>query len=277
MPGFNKLSSHALRWVTGLLIGVPVLACFVAGPSWIWFLLISAVAAIGLWEFHGLLFPEPLPANWRICSYMAGFLLPLGAYLQGLDGLNTALLVSIFAAFCLMMLSSPLAQDSIPRVALLSLAWLYLPFLLSFVLLVGMAPQGRFWILFVMAVVVTGDAGAYHTGMKFGRHKLYETVSPKKTIEGAIGGLVCSMLAGTIFGIIFLRNVPAASLLVLSCVVALTGQVGDLIESMIKRNSGKKDSSGLLPGHGGVLDRLDSLLFAFPVIWFLLKWVAPDH
>ncbi len=277
MPEFNKLSSHTLRWLTGVLIGIPVLVCFIAGPSWLWLLLVTAVAAIGLWEFHGLLFPEPLPPAWQICSYAAGILLPLGTYMGGLEGLNAILLLSLFSAFCLMMFSSPLDQGLITRIALLSLAWLYLPFLLSFVILVGMAVQGRFWILFVMAVVVTGDAGAYHTGCKLGRHKLYEAVSPKKTVEGAIGGLVCSILAGSFFGIVFLRDVPFGWLVFFSLVVALTGQLGDLIESMIKRNSGKKDSSGLLPGHGGILDRLDSLLFAFPVLWFLLNWILLDH
>ena len=118
--------------------------------------------------------------------------------------------------------------------------------------------------MFLLVVIVAGDAGAYHTGRRIGRHKLYPAVSPMKTIEGAIGGLFLSIVAGSIIGLIFLRNVPLARLFFFSLAVAATGQVGDLIESMIKRNSGKKDSSGLLPGHGGMLDRLDSLHFRFP-------------
>ena len=81
-----------------------------------------------------------------------------------------------------MMLSCPLDRDQIGRIALLSFAWLYLPYFLSFVLLVGAAPQGRFWILFVLVVTVAGDSGAYYTGLRFGRRKLYQIVSPKKTI-----------------------------------------------------------------------------------------------
>jgi phosphatidate cytidylyltransferase len=129
--------------------------------------------------------------------------------------------------------------------------------------------------LFLLVVIVAGDACAYHTGRWIGRHKLYRAVSPMKTIEGAIGGLFLSIVAGSIFGFIFLRNMPLAKLFFFSLAVAATGQVGDLIESMIKRNSGKKDSSGLLPGHGGILDRLDSLIFAFPVLWALLQWAPP--
>jgi len=135
-----------------------------------------------------------------------------------------------------------------------------------------MAPQGRYWIVFVLAIAIAGDSGAYYSGMKAGRHKLYEQVSPKKTIEGAVGGLAASILTGLLLGLAFLRQVPLAHLLLLSFVLAVAGQLGDLFESMIKRNCGKKDSSGLLPGHGGVLDRLDSILFGFPLAWFFLQW-----
>jgi phosphatidate cytidylyltransferase len=130
--------------------------------------------------------------------------------------------------------------------------------------------------LFVLAVIVSGDAGAYHVGVRIGRHKLYPVVSPNKSIEGAIGGLFSSLLAGAILGSIFLKNVPMAKLLLCTIVVASAGQIGDLIESMLKRNCGKKDSSHLLPGHGGILDRLDSMIFAFPAMWALLKWIVAD-
>ena len=144
------------------------------------------------------------------------------------------------------------------RIALLSFAWLYVPYFISFVLLIAGEPQGRSWIIFLLVVIVAGDAGAYHTGLRIGRHKLYPAVSPKKTIEGSIGGLVLSIVAGMITGLLLLRNVPLEVLFFIGLAIALAGQAGDLIESMIKRNSGKKDSSGLLPGHGGLLDRLDS-------------------
>jgi len=271
-----KSNSFIQRWVTGILVGLPVLLCVAAGPSWSWWLLVSLVTTIGLWELHGLLFHVPLSWKWRFFSFAAGLFLPFGTYLWGITGLNFALFVSFFAALCLMMISSPLDCDEIRRIALLSFAWLYLPYLISFALLIGGAPQGRFWILFLLAVIVAGDVGAYHTGLRIGRHKLYRTVSPMKTIGGAIGGLFLSIVAGSIIGLIFLRNVPLARLFFFSLTIAASGQVGDLIESMIKRNSGKKDSSGLLPGHGGLLDRLDSLTFAFPVLWALLQWTTPQ-
>jgi phosphatidate cytidylyltransferase len=267
-----KSSSHIQRWLTGILVGLPVLVCVVAGPSWTWWLLASLAISIGLWELHGLIFQEPLQAKWRVFSFASGLLLPCSAHIWGLIGLNVALFVSFLGALCLMMISSPTDRDGINRISLLSFGLIYLPYCLSFVLLIGQEHQGRFWILFLLVVIVAGDAGAYHTGVQIGRHKLYQAVSPKKTVEGAIGGLFFSVFVGTVIGLIFLRNVPLLRFSLFSLAVAVTGQGGDLIESMIKRIYGKKDSSGLLPGHGGLLDRLDSLIFAFPVLWALLQW-----
>ena len=271
MPDNTISHSTKLRWVTGLLIGVPVLSCVVAGPRWSGLALVLAAVAIGLWEAHGLLFETPLPWKWRIFLYAAGLLLPWLTYRWGVAGLNSALFISVFSALALMMLTAPLDREEIGRIAMLSLAWLYVPYLLSFVLLIWDRPEGRYWVLFLLAVIVAGDSGAYFTGRKMGSLKLYPAVSPKKTVEGALGGLCSSVVAGALVGLIFLRPFPFTSFCIFSLATAFAGQLGDLVESMIKRNSGKKDSSGLLPGHGGLLDRLDSLLFAFPVLWALLE------
>jgi phosphatidate cytidylyltransferase len=271
-----KSNSYLQRWFTGVFIGLPVLAIVAAGPPWSWWLLVSVAAAIGLWELHGLLFQAHLPCKWRFLSFAAGLFVPLATHLWGVKGLDAALFISFFAAVSTMLFSTPIDRDEIGRIAILAFAWLYVPYCLSFVILIGAEPQGRFWILLVLAVIVSGDAAAYHVGMRIGRHKLYQVVSPNKSIEGAVGGLIASLLAGSLVSFIFLKNAPPARLLLCILAVACAGQIGDLIESMLKRNSGKKDSSHLLPGHGGILDRLDSLLFAFPVMWALMKWVVSD-
>jgi phosphatidate cytidylyltransferase len=270
-----KLNPHRQRWLTGLMLGLPIVACVAAGPAWCVWLLVSIVAALGVWELHGLIFELPLPAKWRYFSFAAGFFFPLATYNWGITGLNFSLFLSFFAALTLMIVSSPLDREEISRISLLTFVWIYVPYLLSFVLLVLDEPQGRSWIMFLLSVIVAGDAGAYHIGMRIGRHKLYQAVSPKKTIEGAIGGLISSIVMGVIIGLLILRNMSIERLFSFSLAIAITGQIGDLIESMIKRNSGKKDSSGLLPGHGGLLDRLDSLVFAFPTLWVLIQWAAP--
>jgi len=268
------LSPHAQRWLTGTLIGLPVLACVAAGPPWCLWLLLMVACPIALWEIHGLVFHQPIPLKWQVFSYSAGMFFPFGAFFWGLSGLNLVLFAYLFGAFFFMMACSPRDPEGLQRIAQLTLAWFYVPYLLSYVLLLRAAPLGRYWIIFVMGVIIAGDAGAYHTGIKFGRHKLFERVSPKKTIEGALGGLLASIIVGTITGVVLLGGSHAARLVLFSFFIAIVGQIGDLIESMIKRNCGKKDASCLLPGHGGLLDRLDSLLFAFPLMWFLLQPIA---
>lgn len=278
MPESPKLPSSKLRWITGILMAMPVVACLAAGPRWSGLVLVGLAVAIGLWELHGLLFEAPLPAKWSIFSFAAGVFLPSLAYTWGIAGLNSALFLSFFGALTLMMITTPLDRDEIQRIAMLCFAWLYVPYLLSFVLLIWEKSNGRSWILFLLVVIVAGDSGAYFIGRKTGRRKLYPAVSPKKTVEGAVGGLCSSVVAGSVVGLVFLRHLPLQTICVLSLAAAAAGQLGDLVESMIKRNSGKKDSSGLLPGHGGLLDRLDSLLFAFPVLWALLQLsAAPGH
>jgi phosphatidate cytidylyltransferase len=112
------------------------------------------------------------------------------------------------------------------------------------------------------------DTGAYYTGRTIGRHKLAPRVSPGKTIEGAIGGFVMAVVAGLLCKLVFFPEIPAAHALALGAVLGTIGQVGDLAESLLKRGSNVKDSGTLLPGHGGMLDRVDSILFCAPVLYY---------
>jgi phosphatidate cytidylyltransferase len=118
------------------------------------------------------------------------------------------------------------------------------------------------------AIVMMTDTGAYYTGRSIGRHKLAPRVSPGKTIEGAIGGFVMAVVAGLLCKLAFFHEIPAAHALALGAILGALGQVGDLAESLLKRGSNVKDSGNLLPGHGGMLDRIDSLLFCAPVLFY---------
>ena len=126
------------------------------------------------------------------------------------------------------------------------------------------------WILVLLAIVWVGDAAAYYGGRALGRHLLAPKISPKKTVEGAFAGIAGSVIAGVIGGAWVLGK-PWMIMVLISVVTAAAGQVGDLSESVLKRSAGVKDSSSILPGHGGILDRLDSLFFAAPIFYWLLK------
>jgi phosphatidate cytidylyltransferase len=273
MIGLHQWESHKQRLVTSILMAAPLVALLALGPYWSWTLLVMVVSALGLWELQGLFFPDGLPNSWKMYFLLTGVLLPFFAAFGGTAWLHIILVAALFSSFILILTVSPLDPSGIPRFALFELGWLYIPYLLSYVLLIGQSQNGRIWIFFVLLVIIAGDVGAYYTGKTWGRHKLYETVSPKKTMEGSFGGLAASVICGVLFGTVFINGPSVASLILLSGFLALVGQLGDLIESMIKRVSGKKDSSQMIPGHGGILDRMDSLLFAFPSLWAYLHWM----
>jgi len=132
---------------------------------------------------------------------------------------------------------------------------------------------GREALLLLLGVIVISDSAQYYTGRAFGRRPLSPTISPKKTMEGAIGGVVFGTLAMTVGGY-YVFAAPLWLLALLGAAVSLLGIVGDLFESLLKRSAGIKDSSNLIPGHGGVLDRIDSWLFAAPVYYVFVRFVV---
>jgi len=124
-------------------------------------------------------------------------------------------------------------------------------------------------------VIFASDTGAFYFGRLFGAHKLYEAISPGKTWEGAVGGLFSSVIAAALFLRLVRLQPLNLEVLILAFVLSVSGQVGDLTESMLKRNHGVKDSGHLLPGHGGILDRIDGLLFAIPILYvYLYLWIV---
>ncbi|HET7694878.1 MAG TPA: phosphatidate cytidylyltransferase [Vicinamibacterales bacterium] len=134
-------------------------------------------------------------------------------------------------------------------------------------------PDGRLRVLLLMAVIVVSDSAQYYTGRAFGRRPLAPAISPKKTVEGAIGGVVFGTFAMALGGQYVFAS-PTWILALLGAAISLLGIVGDLFESLLKRSAGIKDSSHLIPGHGGVLDRIDSWLFAAPVYYVFVRFVA---
>jgi phosphatidate cytidylyltransferase len=135
------------------------------------------------------------------------------------------------------------------------------------------AVSGREAVLLLIVVIVISDSAQYYTGRAFGRRPLSPTISPKKTTEGAIGGVVFGTLAMTLGGQ-YVFGSPVWVLAILGAAISLLGIVGDLFESLLKRSAGVKDSSNLIPGHGGVLDRIDSWLFAAPVYYVFVRFIA---
>ncbi|WP_018465857.1 phosphatidate cytidylyltransferase [Calidithermus timidus] len=165
---------------------------------------------------------------------------------------------------------------NIPRFAFSLMAFLYVPFMLGYLVLLRYTPdavQGFWTLLLPIFASFSTDVGAYLVGKRFGRHKLAPSISPGKTVEGSIGGIVAGFLGVLLIAALANAAMPFrwVELLAVSLLLSLSAQLGDLTESMLKRYCGVKDSGSFLPGHGGLLDRMDSLLFSVPLTYFLLR------
>lgn len=179
------------------------------------------------------------------------------------------LLISLRSLFSL---PDPDLKLIIPQLGWLGLGLLYLPLLLGHLILLRQLPDGKEWVFLTLLVVMTCDSFALFTGMNFGKRKLYPAVSPNKSVEGGIGGLVGAVVAVLLSKLIFLPQIDYIEGIVFGILLGCAGQIGDLFESLLKRACGVKDSSMMIPGHGGLLDRLDSLLFAFPLSYYAARY-----
>jgi phosphatidate cytidylyltransferase len=250
-------------------------------------LLVSAAAALAAWELNELPAQggqagQGAPAGDGargavIASVAAAFLLPLT---EGLDvhgftarGVLTAL---VMVALTDALLFEPDLPRAPQRVGLAVLGAVYPGLLLGTVVRLRQLPDGFAWLILTLTVTWLNDTGAYFAGRAYGRRRLYPRISPSKTWEGAAGGLAASVIGALLVKALgWLPQLPWWGSVLVGAGAAVLGPVGDLSESMLKRAYGAKDSSGLLPGHGGVLDRVDALLFTAPFVLFCASFL-PD-
>lgn len=188
------------------------------------------------------------------------------------DGGNGVLflpLTAVFLAVAIYLLFSIRdIRQSAAEAALFWFGFAYVPLLLSHLVLLRGLPNGIEWVFLMLLIVMSGDTAAYYVGSSIGKRKLYPIVSPNKSVEGAVGGL-CGSLAGTLIAkFTFFPELTGIDCVVTALVVGACGQIGDLFESLLKRSFGVKDSGVIIPGHGGILDRLDSILFAAPALYY---------
>ncbi|MBF0099508.1 MAG: phosphatidate cytidylyltransferase [Desulfobacterales bacterium] len=264
------------RWLTAI-VGIPILIILINWGSGVLFtIFIAIISMLTLWEYYGIVFSQNTDYQFHMISVLGMILCPILMYAAyfNLFHLMIALIVAdmlICNLICLMQYQQNPSMISIAAKQLQGLV--YIPLLLSHLILLRNTPEGDGirWIFFLLLLVASGDTGAYYTGRYLGKHKLSPHVSPGKTIEGLFGGIFCTLLTGLLFAFLWLPQLNIVKCVVLIIAVSLAGPLGDLFESMLKRQGQVKDSSGLLPGHGGFLDRIDALLFAIPVIFYLKK------
>ena len=201
---------------------------------------------------------------------IGGLVTVLGAYRSQHAGQAAGVLV-LFLGAVLWLLADPDRRDVVRNLTMTVLLGIWTGFLGSFgVLLVNRPEDGPTAVLAVIGAAIFGDIGGYAAGVAFGRHRLAPTVSPNKTVEGLVGGIVTSaVLAGVVLPLVGDLFTPVTAVVV-AVVCVLAGMLGDLAESMVKRDLGIKDFGNVLPGHGGILDRVDGILMAMPVGFFAI-------
>ena len=249
-------------------VGVPILIALICwAPTWLFTAALMLLSIIGVWEYFSLVRPLlVLPSSVGVVWGSA----MIGAMATFSLGLALSVLVlGLFAVFTLA-LRNPQPERGLADVSLVLLGVVYVGFLFPHLIWVGETTHGRAWVFFLLLVVMLGDSAAYGVGRIWGRRKLIPHISPGKTIEGSLGaggGNIVAAIGGWLW---LLPERSLVELFLLALAIGSVGQVGDLCESALKRACGAKDSGHIFPGHGGVLDRIDSLLFPSAMIYYYI-------
>lgn len=263
-----------MRNISRMIVGIVVIPIVVATifflPVDFFIALAMVVAGVGLYEYFSLV-PGGLRTGFRVLFAAMGAVFPVLGYYGSLTWMVGGLLFVLAILMVFAMGSFSHYEEAFPRVGGILLGFVFIAFPLSIsVPIITASPYGRGWVLWLVLVVWGGDTGAFYLGTLFGRHKLYPRVSPKKSVEGVIGGMLSAVFVGAIVSLFIRTGFRTLEIVILPLALLLLGQLGDFSESMLKRGAGVKDSGWLLGGHGGILDRIDSFLFAIPFFYFYL-------
>lgn len=285
VPGGNKKQSQSVaqRWLTAL-IAIPIVLLFGWFGGWMAFIATALVVIVATLELHTMLGHAGYrPLTWLSLALSLLFLIAAMFPQQQLlileGGLTAALLISFTWLFQRKNLDGSLIDWALTVAIAIYLGWPSSCFLLlrgsEPVILHGLTltiPPGAWWLLFTLLGVWGCDSVAFFTGRLWGRHKLAPTVSPGKTWEGFVGGLACAVLAAILLTVLPL-GIPWFLGILLGILLGVAAVLGDLAESLIKRQTHVKDSGQIIPGHGGILDRIDSLLFAVMVVFIFSQLI----
>jgi len=240
----------------------------------IWPLCAVAIGVIWLagWEYYQMVLPGTHVAE-RLFYLLLAALAPVAAARGDAGYLAASLSVPVLAISTLYLFRIASLEDRFKELSCAVFGVFYVSFLLSHFLLIRALPHGKAWLFLILIVTYIGDGAAYFAGTSVGTHPLYTLLSPKKTVEGAVAGLLGCVLAAYACKYTFFGSLSGTHAFWVALALGASGQVGDLVESLLKRSVHVKDSGTLLPGHGGILDRIDSILFAGPVGFYAARLI----
>ena len=268
-------SNLAMRLATAAVAVPLILLLLYRGPAWGFFLLVFPAAMVGASELFAMTHPGDRIA--QIIGVVISAAASLSIYFYGHD--PRVVLTMLVAIPLLGPLVTLWRLGSIETAALRACAmgfgplFVAVPLTLLVLIRRDMGSDGASYVVLTLMFAWWGDTGGYFAGRFLGKHKLYPAVSPKKTIEGSIGGLFGSVLGALCAHFWYLPSIPLSHAIPLALVAGAIGQAGDLGESLIKRSTGVKDSGAIVPGHGGVLDRVDALIFSVVAVYLYTLWI----
>ena len=298
-PALSKAQVFARRLTSTLLLWTVILAAMFSGnriiSDGVFVLLIAFLALTGLVEFYGMVEKRGL-ACFKWCGVIGGLLLMVGTFLNvtghlgtrgspaRVNDFETGFLILFVLGLCMRQLFSKTNAAGLVAIATTLFGLMYVPWLLNFIQKINFFPfasgspadAGKFFLLYFILITKFSDMGAYAVGSLIGKHKMIPRISPAKTWEGFFGAILVSTGASLAFVHFFGAKMVGMNYLhaiVLGVVLSVTAVIGDLIESLFKREAGVKDSGALFPGIGGILDLLDSLLFNAPIMYLYLRHI----
>lgn len=271
-PAKRRLSGTALRVATVVPLIPIILWMIFAGPAWLWPSFVLVAIAIGGYELMAMKVPSSGGlCLWGSCtSALFGYTI---MFVNDEAALYGVVLIIIVGSMAWSLLQEDPLHNASVRIGWLLATPIYVGGTLSAVALVRTFDPTGAWVLLTMVLAWGSDTSAYFVGRKYGKTKLAPRISPKKTLEGSAAGLAAAVVGAVIMSF-FLPGITVLDAIALGVLGGVSGQAGDLMVSVLKRSSGVKDSGGILPGHGGILDRVDALAFTAPATWAYGHFIA---
>jgi len=247
-------------------------------PTWCFTTAVTLIIAMAMFEFFSMIQKKHLP-TYRYFDITVGCLIAISTHFKfhPTEGWEFLLITAICLAVFLLQFTKRKTDNATSGVAITIFAIFYIGWFLSFLVKIRISdlivPDGRMMVAFLLIVTKSGDIGAYFFGKHFGAHQLIPRISPKKSVEGAIGGFLSSFLIAFLCARL-MPQIEFIHIVILGILLGILGQIGDLSESLIKRDCLVKDSSAVFAGLGGMFDLIDSLLFTSPIFYFYMRFLS---
>jgi phosphatidate cytidylyltransferase len=265
-----------LKRTLTVLAGIPVIFLCTYYGGWLFFVLVTTLAILSVNEFYQLMNKKGYSPSYLIGFFVTTFFMWFITYTvkhphwepYATGILTTAIILTFTGGIFLRKAQNSTVNASITLLGILYIGWMF-----SYLILIREFTAHGAYLFFLIISIWACDTFAYFIGTYFGKIKLSPYISPKKTVEGAIAGFIISIIAAFIFSRYIGMNPMHA--IILGTIIGVVGQISDLVESLIKRDAGVKDSSKMVPGHGGVLDRMDSFILTAPIMYYYISWFVP--